>query len=225
MQESAGGEPKKVLITGASGGIGRIACGVFWRGGWGVSGTTRHEGMMNFLQGRYNGGEFLEFDAGRPIEPDPSFLDVDVLVNNAGINVNAALADVRETIPNEFDVNFWMAVDFTQWVVPHMKKRGGGKIINIASTVGVRGCPYHSIYSASKHALVGFSHSIREELKDDGIDVSVIYPGATQTKMNEGKTGLMDPRQVADAIYFAATRDKGVCCDLYVYPQCEKRKP
>jgi short-subunit dehydrogenase len=125
------------------------------------------------------------------------------------------------------DVNVKAVFKIMQWAIPAMERRGGGKIINIASTVGVKSCQFLSPYACSKHALVGLSHSVRDELIDlkSNVEVSVIYPGATDTPFNNPKEGQMDPIEIAEAIYFVATRRENCMIDIFIYPKMEKRKP
>jgi uncharacterized protein len=102
----------------------------------------------------------------------------DLLINNAGIE---AVADYQEMSLEEIETvmvtNSISPMLLTRLVVPHMAKRKSGHIVNVSSTAGKVGTPYFSTYVASKHALVGFSWSLRQELGRYGIGVSVICPG------------------------------------------------
>lgn len=226
---------RSILITGASGGIGMATCKIFYENGWKVYGTSTTKDGVEKLEKLFPKGKFyvcdvrMEGDIGRVVRNVIEDCGrIDVLINNAGDKVRGRL----ETISvNEYekvmDINVKGPFMLMKKVIPIMKKQGGGKIINIASTVGYRECKYLSPYSASKHALVGLSHSVRDELIDneDNILVSVISPGATNTKFNLPKEGMMDPKEVADAIYFVANRGDNAICDLFIYPKMEKRKP
>lgn len=103
---------------------------------------------------------------------------VDLLVNNAGIEhyVDFHEAD-PELIEKIMRVNYLAPATLTRFVLPDMVERKHGHIANIASVAGKTAVPYNVIYSSSKHALVGFSWSLREELKPHGVGVSVVCPG------------------------------------------------
>lgn len=107
---------------------------------------------------------------------------IDVLINNAGIIVvtpfdNATEEDFRDAL----DTNFWAAYHMVQAVLPDMRRRQAGRIVNVASFGGKVAAPHLSPYVTSKFALVGFSESIRAELKKDGIYVTTICPGLIRT--------------------------------------------
>jgi short-subunit dehydrogenase len=105
---------------------------------------------------------------------------IDILVNNAGSGLIAPfdqipVADARAL----FETNFFGAFNFTQAVLPHMKQRHAGHIVNMSSVAGLRGIPNSSMYCASKAALIAFSDSLRIELRDHGIAVTVVCPSRT----------------------------------------------
>lgn len=103
---------------------------------------------------------------------------VDVLVNNAGIERYTHYQDAKlEDIEAILRTNVLAAEWLTRLVLPDMLERRKGHIVNIASVAGKTAVPYNAVYSSSKHALVGFSWSLREELRPQGIGVSVICPG------------------------------------------------
>lgn len=107
---------------------------------------------------------------------------VDVLINNAGVIMvtpfdNTTEDDFRDAL----DTNFWAAYHMIQAVLPDMRSRRAGRIVNVASFGGKVAAPHLSPYVTSKFALVGFSESIRAELKKDGIYVTTICPGLIRT--------------------------------------------
>jgi uncharacterized protein len=143
----------------------------------------------------------------------------DLLVNNAGIeryaNFHSYDLDLIEKI---IRVNVVAAEVLTRLVVPGMIDRGRGHIVNISSVAGKSAVPYNAVYSSSKHALVGFSWSLREELKPYGIGVSVICPGFVREAgmfadwsggvEPPGLTRSVSPDRVATATVDAMERDK-----------------
>ena len=108
---------------------------------------------------------------------------VDVLVNNAGFATfdevaTADLSDFRSML----ETNFLGVVNSTQAVLPQMLRRGDGTIINVASIAGLMGFARMSAYCASKHAVVGFTEALRDELKGRGVRVALVCPGTTETE-------------------------------------------
>lgn len=107
---------------------------------------------------------------------------VDVLINNAGIiTVGPAETMTLDDYRKVMDANFWSSVHTTLAVLPEMKERGGGRIVNITSIGGVVSVPHLLPYAASKFACVGFSEGLRAELRKDGIFVTTVVPGLMRT--------------------------------------------
>ncbi|MGY3442886.1 SDR family NAD(P)-dependent oxidoreductase [Bradyrhizobium sp. USDA 4473] len=108
---------------------------------------------------------------------------IDVLINNAGYGQFGALEDVPiEVGRRQMEVNLIGAAHVTQLVLPHMRARKFGKIINISSTGGKVASPLGGWYHASKFALEGYSDSLRNEVRPFGVDVIVIEPGGIETE-------------------------------------------
>lgn len=115
-------------------------------------------------------------------EIDELFGRVDVLINNAGIIVcapfdNQTQSDFEEAMA----IHFYAPLRATRAVLPLMRREGGGRILNVSSIGGRIGVPHMSAYAASKHALVGFSHTLAAELHREGIFVTVACPGLMRT--------------------------------------------
>jgi len=221
---------KSILVTGASGDIGKGICSQFYKKNWQVYGTSTSDSKIKELKKEFPRATFYNCDMNNVediIKVYQKISKIDLLVNNAGTNARGKVDEVSlEDYENIMNVNVRGPFLMMKYAIPIMRENGGGKIINIASTVGTRECPYVSLYAASKHALVGLSHSVREEVLADKIYVSTIYPGATDTAFQlPGKTGLMNLKEVIDAVYFTATRKKDTMVDLFIYPAIEKRKP
>lgn len=178
-------DTKVALVTGASSGIGLAAATRLAQDGFTVYGTSRRgasAGTSAFAMLALDVtddasiaaavGEVLR-RAGR----------IDVLVNNAGFGVGLA-GDEETSIAQTkaiFETNFFGTVRMTRAVVPHMRRQGAGRIINMGSGLGLFPMPYMAIYSASKHALEGYSESLDHELRTRGIRVVVVEPGVTRT--------------------------------------------
>jgi NAD(P)-dependent dehydrogenase (short-subunit alcohol dehydrogenase family) len=109
---------------------------------------------------------------------------IDLLVNNAGFALGGFAEEVSNAeLRKQFDTNFFGLVEVTQNIIPLMRERGSGRIINISSTSGLIGFPALSSYVASKYALEGYSESLRLELKPFNIDVILIEPGSFKTNI------------------------------------------
>jgi short-subunit dehydrogenase len=144
---------------------------------------------------------------------------VDILINNAGIE---HYRDFHTADPDEieqiFKVNVIAAEILTRLVLPEMVERRRGHIVNIASVAGKTAVPYNVVYSSTKHALVGFSWSLREELKPLGIGVSVVCPGFvsdsgmfadwSRGRKTPGFVQAVTPQKVADATLKAIEKDE-----------------
>ena len=117
---------------------------------------------------------------------------IDLLVNNAGFSVAPAGAEESsiEQAQSIFDTNFFGIVRMTRAVVPHMRRQGSGRIINIGSVLGFLPAPYMALYAATKHAIEGYSESLDHELRTRGIRVSVIEPAYTKTQFD---ANLLEP--------------------------------
>jgi NAD(P)-dependent dehydrogenase (short-subunit alcohol dehydrogenase family) len=131
---------------------------------------------------------------------------IDLLVNNAGFSVAPAGAEESsiEQAWSIFDTNFFGMVRMTRAVVPHMRHRGNGRIINIGSVLGFLPMPYGALYAATKHAIEGYSESLDHELRTWGIRVSVIEPAYTKTQFDahflEADSKLDEYREVRTAV-------------------------
>jgi short-subunit dehydrogenase len=185
------------VITGASSGIGRATAITFAREGMRVVlGARRNDRLQETLeQIRREGGEAraLKTDVTQADQVDglareavTAFGRLDILVNNAGLGHFGRL----ESMPAEearylFDVNVMGTLYGIQAVVPIMRAQRSGHIINVASVVGKRATPGSGVYSASKFAQVALSESLRLELADAGVEVSVICPVSTLTEFFE----------------------------------------
>ena len=117
---------------------------------------------------------------------------VDILVNNAGFGLYGAVEDIPlDDARYQFEVNLFGAARLTQLVLPRMRERGAGKIVNISSVGGKIYTPLGSWYYATKHALEGWSDALRWELKHFGIDVIIVEPGLIRTDFGDVMRGPM----------------------------------
>lgn len=131
-------------------------------------------------------------------------LSIDVLINNAGLFEQGEFLNQGDTMERTMQLNFFGPYYLTQAVLPQMLERKQGQIINICSVASLKAFPNSSAYVSSKFALLGLTRSLRVDLKDKGIKVIAILPGATWSNSWEGvdlpKDRLMDPKEVALAV-------------------------
>jgi NAD(P)-dependent dehydrogenase (short-subunit alcohol dehydrogenase family) len=176
------------LVTGASSGIGKASAKRLAMAGYTVYGTSRRgetPGPRPF--------EMLPLDvtSDASVEAAVNALlraegRIDLLVNNAGFGVAPAGAEESsiEQARSIFETNFFGMVRMTRAVVPHMRRQGQGRIINIGSVLGFIPMPYGALYAATKHAVAGYSESLDHELRTRGVRVSVIEPAYTKTRFD-----------------------------------------
>ncbi|WP_432249714.1 oxidoreductase [Streptomyces sanyensis] len=180
--------PKVALVTGASSGIGEAAALRLAARGFTVYGAARRVDRMAPLAGQ--GVQVLAMD----VTDDASLRagvdrisaeagGVDVLVNNAGYGSYGAVEDVPlDEARRQFEVNVFGAARLTQLVLPGMRARRSGRVVNISSMGGKLAMPFGGWYHATKFALEGLSDSLRAEVAPFGIDVVVIEPGGIRTE-------------------------------------------
>jgi len=177
---------KVALVTGASSGIGEAVAERLAKAGYKVYGTSRRgakAGERSF--------EMLSLDVTSDASAEAAVREVirangriDLLVNNAGFSVAPAAAGESSMDQTRaiFDTNFFGLVRMTNAVLPRMRAQGSGRIINIGSVLGFMPAPYMALYSATKHAVEGYSESLDHELRTRGIRVSVVEPAYTKTQ-------------------------------------------
>jgi NAD(P)-dependent dehydrogenase (short-subunit alcohol dehydrogenase family) len=170
------------IVTGASSGIGEATAERLASAGYKVYGTSRRGAQGQSGKRVF---EMLALD----VTSDESVLAavnevlrlegrIDLLVNNAGFGVAPAAAEESSIQQAQaiFNTNFFGIVRMIRAVVPHMRQRGSGRIINISSVLGFVPMPYMALYSATKHAVEGYSESLDQELRTQGIRVSLVEP-------------------------------------------------
>jgi len=179
---------KVVLITGASSGIGRSTAEFFLKMGYTVYGAARSEEKLKYLS-QYENGSYILMDITKA-EMRKNCVDqilaaegrINILINNAGYGSFGSLEEVPvDEAKRQFDVNIFGLSELTKLVIPGMRENKAGKIINISSIAGKIWTPLGGWYHASKFALEGLSDCLRNELKDFGIDVVLIEPGAIKS--------------------------------------------
>ncbi|MFJ7746655.1 SDR family NAD(P)-dependent oxidoreductase [Peribacillus sp. NPDC097295] len=212
-------EGKVALITGASKGIGKETAILLASYGAKVAICARHlqecENVAEFIQNTYGTKAIgVSCDVANEEEVEAvvekvreQLGTVDILINNAGAML---LKPFTETSTYEwqrmFDVNVHGPYYFCKQVVKEMKQKNDGVIVNISSIWGTKGGPDRSAYITSKHAVIGFSKALGEELKPYGVRVNAVCPGPVDTQMtaalgeNINKAGWLHPIDIAYVI-------------------------
>ncbi len=182
---------KTVLITGASAGMGKDFALRLLALGFTVYGAARRVDRMDDLVAA--GGHAIAMDitqeadvlaAVARIEEEAG--GVDILINNAGFGLYGSVEDTPlDDARYQFEVNLFGLARLTQRVLPGMRAKGAGKVLNISSVGGKIYTPLGAWYHATKHALEGWSDCLRLEVAPFGIDVVVIEPGAIATEWGD----------------------------------------
>jgi NADP-dependent 3-hydroxy acid dehydrogenase YdfG len=205
---------KVAIVTGASSGIGEATAEALAAEGASVVVAARREDRLEDLVGRINGKDGGEF--GR----------VDILVNNAGVmqlsKIQRGLSDEWRTM---VEVNVLGLLYATDAAIEVMKEQGSGHLVNISSLASRGTRPGLGVYSGTKMAVNGISESLRQELLEDNIRVTMVEPGAVETELpdhitdEEAREGLsamlerLEPLQaedIANAIVYVVTQPQRV---------------
>lgn len=184
---------RNVLITGASSGIGAATAVLLSREGYSVWGTTRSLARVRELPDELQASvRFVEMDVTDPASVRRGVAEVmrdagriDVLVNNAGFGIYGPIEEVPvELVKEEFETNVFGMLRVVQEVVPSMRERRSGLVINVSSLAGKIVVPFQVHYGASKHAVEAFTEGLRQELRPFGVKVVAIEPAYINTNFN-----------------------------------------
>lgn len=198
-----------IIVTGASSGIGLSTAIVLSDRGAKVALLARSSKVLEELAGKLPGSlpvtvDMTNFDVVREAvrTVHGHYGRVDGLVNNAGRSYAASIEEIDPALFDEiFHLNVLGPIVAMQAVIPLMRARGGGSIVNVNSGAAFGTIPRYSVYSSSKRALLGFSLTARAELEKDHIVVSEIYPFITAT--NFGKNRMENPGVVGPLTNYA----------------------
>jgi NADP-dependent 3-hydroxy acid dehydrogenase YdfG len=213
-----------VAITGASAGIGRASAFAFARAGARLALVARREDRLREIAAALPGTEVLVQAGDVSVAADvQAFVDatvarfgrIDVLLNNAGFGYRGSVEATPDDVWRRLmDANFHGTVYGCQAAIPHMRRQGGGVILNVSSIVGHRAMPGSAAYAATKAAQVSLTEALRLELRDAGIAVCSVHPAGTTTEFGAvadresgGRTqGSVGPQQTAEQVAEAIVR-------------------
>jgi len=203
-----------VLITGASEGIGAACARAFEARGARLSLVARNREKLAAVggpetlrtAGDITSGEIRQSVVARTVE---RFRRIDILINNAGMGLysaawSAPMADARRL----FELNLFAPLELTQLVVPYMRQRKLGAIVNVSSIAGKVTLPWFSLYSASKFALGSLTDGLRMELKPFGIHAMTVCPGYVKTEFQAHALGTRPPDAIMKGRRFAITPEE-----------------
>jgi short-subunit dehydrogenase len=209
------------VVTGASQGMGKVIAEKLLEHGCSVAVSARNAEKLNVhataWRKQYPNAtiitqaadladkEQMAVFAKKVLEGFPA---IDIVVNNAGNYQPGTIADEADgLLERMIGINLYSAYRLTRHLLPRMKQQGSGHIFNICSVASLRAYPNGGSYSISKYALLGFSENLRDELKETGIRVTAICPGATYTPSWEGSgiapERIMEASDVANIIWSA----------------------
>jgi len=175
---------KVILVTGASSGLGLATANALSAQGHTVYGAARSidkvkNASFSTIQLDVTDDASVKAAVDKILAAEGQ---IDVLINNAGNGITGPLyAMPVELAKKQFEVNFFGVVRMCSAVLPHMIEKKQGLVINIGSLAGLFGLPYQGLYSASKFAIEGYSESLRMELRNTGVKVTVVNPGDFKT--------------------------------------------
>ena len=205
------------FITGCSSGFGQELAKLVLARGWRAVVTARDKTRVAELAlGAEDRALALDLDITDAVQitaavqaAQARFGHIDVLVNNAGYGYQSAIEEGDEAeIRAQFDANVFGLFAMTRAVLPGMRARRKGHVLNITSVAGIIGYPGSGYYAASKHAVEGWSDSLAEECKPLGIKVTCIEPGPFRTQW-AGRSLKQTPNKIADYASTAGIRMKG----------------
>ena len=190
---------RTVLITGCSSGIGRATARAFLDEEWTVYATARNPADIETL-GDNERCNIATLDVTDQEDVDrvvDRILDeegrIDALVNNAGYSQRGPIEDVPvDAVRDQFETNVYGPHRLIRAVLPAMRRREDGAIVNVSSAAGRLAAPGAGVYSGSKHALEGMTDALRNEVREYGITVTLIEPGPVDTAFAENASDHMD---------------------------------
>ena len=202
---------RSALITGGSSGIGLAIGRMLIEEGFDVTLASRTHEKVEAAAAEL-GCEAVAADVSKPEECARVVEEhverrggLDLLVNSAGVGIAARLEDAQvKHIERQLNINLRGLLLVTQAAIPHLKRGGGGWIVNLASIAGTTAVPILPVYAASKAAVISITHTLNEDLEDDGVRAIALCPGFVDTPMASftGMAGdeMIQPEDCAEVV-------------------------
>ena len=194
--EPAANAPPSIIVTGASSGIGAHCARALKADGWRVFATARKPADIAALEADGIEAFFMDYRDAASIEALVAVVlertggRLDALYNNGAHAQAGAVEDLPvEALREQFEANVFGWHDLTRRVVPVMRRQGHGRLVHCTSILGLMPARFRGAYCASKYAVEGLMLSLRQELQDSGIHVSLIEPGPVRSKIHANGTG------------------------------------
>lgn len=217
---------KHVLITGATSGIGLALAKKLNAEQAQVTITGRRDSALNQVKTKLKSVNTLNFDITdyQAVTKSISTLDhIDILINNAGIWQEGPFSAISQhQIDNTIRTNLNGLIYVTQAALPKFDPNKPGFIVNVSSTLGLRGQTNHTLYCASKWGVRGFSEALKDELKTTHIKVLTLFPGGVDTHLfrnldtAKDTSSYMSPDAVAEVVVFALQADDSLILDQLI---------
>ncbi len=191
MNRSTALTGKVTLVTGASSGIGREIAQLLAQRGARVFGTARNPKSANPIPGV----ELVRMDVTDDVSVNEAIQGIvqnagpiEVLVNNAGYGLTGALEETTvQEARDQFETNFFGVLRVTNAVLAGMRQAGYGRIVNISSVVGFIPAPFMGMYTASKHAVEGYTETLDHEVRQFGVRAMLVQPSYTKSNINQNE--------------------------------------
>ncbi|GEN76899.1 SDR family oxidoreductase [Chryseobacterium hagamense] len=212
-------DTKKVwLITGASKGMGLSLVKKLITDGYRVAATSRNLQSLTEAAGTFDEKVFLPLEVDLTSEKSINnavsktvarFGKIDVLVNNAGYGIGGAVEELSpQEIQDSFDINVFAVIRTMQAVMPYFRTQKSGSIINISSIAGFAPATGWAMYASTKYAVTGLSEVMAEDVKELGIKVTVVAPGAFRTEFLEDSSLVFAEKKINDYQAIRASHGK-----------------
>lgn len=213
---------KTWFITGASKGLGLTLVKHLLAGGYAVAATSRNAAALNEAVGS-DTSNFLPLQVDLADEKSVAtaiqstidkFGRIDVAVNNAGYGIGGSIEELSDAeTRTSFDINVFGTLNVIRHVLPFMRQQRSGHIINISSIAGISGNTGWSVYAATKYAVTGLTDVLAQDVKEFGIHVTLIAPGAFRTSFLTADSLVLTDTPIADYTAIRASHAKYATMD------------
>ncbi|MBC8644528.1 SDR family NAD(P)-dependent oxidoreductase [Flavobacterium lindanitolerans] len=205
-------------VTGASKGLGLALVKKLLATGYKVAATSRNATTLSEAVGAGNSENFLPLEVDLVDEQSVAesirrtqevYGKIDVIVNNAGYGIGGTIEELsQEEISEAFNINVFGTINVIKYAMPYLRAQRSGYIINISSIAGFAPATGWSIYAAAKHAIIGLSESLADDVRQLGTKVTAIAPGAFRTQFLTKESLVFAENSIEDYEEVHASHDK-----------------